>query len=377
MEKKKLTAPLALILAVLSVASCLYMLSVLATSSGTQHSTGNGEEAGVNMLDRFDTYMTNKISAALDGVMSIEKSYWLSDSDLIAPKPNPDGYGTADSPAQLQWLMQLAVSQFGGKELLLKADTEVWEEYPIHYYYDETILVVAWKQVIDHAVYTFSEVKIAHPSQLRRFLAGGTYGSDKQYTTTDMAASVNAVLASSGDFYKFRHNGAVVYQGQLQRFEGYHVDTCFINDQGDLLFKYRQELSSQKEAQQFVDDNNIRFSLAFGPVMIDNGENKVPTTYALGEIKNRYSRTALCQMGQLHYLLVNCGGDGGANDNRHKMSLFADYLIEMGVPKAYSLDGGQTAVLAMDGELVNRPDYGTQRKISDIIYFATALPEGG
>jgi hypothetical protein len=31
----------------------------------------------------------------------------------------------------------------------------------------------------------------------------------------------------------------------------------------------------------------------------------------------------------------------------------------------------------MNDELVNRPVYGQQRKISDIIYFATAVPEGG
>ena len=29
----------------------------------------------------------------------------------------------------------------------------------------------------DYSVYTFSEVKIAHPSQIRRFRADGEYGS--------------------------------------------------------------------------------------------------------------------------------------------------------------------------------------------------------
>lgn len=375
MKKEKLTRG-QVIAGILSILACLAMLGVLFMSSG-QHQSGGAGENGIHMMDRFDTFMTNQISAALDGVMSIEKQYWLSDNDLIAPKPNPDNYGTATNPAELQWLMDKAVEEFGGKPLLLTPETEVWDAYPIHYYYDETIITVAWKEVIDNCVYTFSEVKIAHPSQFRRFLAGGTFGSDKQYITTELATSVNAVLASSGDFYAFRHYGAVVYQGQLQRFEGHYVDTCFIDDQGNLIFKYCDELRNSEEAKQFIEENHIRFSLAFGPVIIDEGESKVPTTYALGEIKNRYTRTALCQMGELHYLLVNCGGDGGRNDNRHKLSLFAEKLIEMGVPKAYSLDGGQTAVLTMDGELVNRPDYGAQRKVSDIIYFATALPEGG
>ena len=44
---------------------------------------------------------------------------------------------------------------------------------------------------------------------------------------------------------------------------------------------------------------------------------------------------------------------------------------------AYCLDGGQTAAIVMNDQLINRPVYGEQRKISDIIYFATAVPEGG
>lgn len=379
--ERKLKKPSPAVVRVIAVSVSLVLLlamglQLLLSTGGSLHS-GETETTNTNILEKFESYVTNRISASLEGILSIKKQYWLSDSELIAPVPNPEGYGTASSPAELKWLMDKAVETFGGEPLQLKEDSVVWDQYPIHYYYDETILTVAWKEVIDDCVYTFSEVKIAHPSQFRRFLAGGTFGADKQYTTTDMAASVNAVLASSGDFYKFRRYGAVVYQGQLQRFEGHYVDTCFIDDKGDLLFKYRDELKNEEMTRQFIEENNIRFSLAFGPVVIENGESKVPTNvYALGEIKNRFTRTVLCQMGELHYMLVNVGGDG-KYDNRHRLSLLAENLLERGVPKAYALDGGQTAAIAMDGQLVNRPDYGTERKHSDIIYFATAIPEGG
>ena len=53
---------------------------------------------------------------------------------------------------------------------------------------------------------------------------------------------------------------------------------------------------------------------------------------------------------------------------------FARNLQQSGIQKAYALDGGQTAVIAMDGKLINAVLYGQQRKISDIIYFATAIP---
>lgn len=362
--------------AVFSVAVCVMILVSLALSSGTKSVTASANTANVTIMDKFDMYMTNEISSALDGVLAIEKVYWLNDSDQVAPEPNPANYGEATSEAELAWLLEEAKDLIGGQKMLFGTGRPIWEGDTIHYYYDETILVITWKEIIDRSVYTMSEVKVAHPSQFRRFLAGGEFGSDKQYVTTEMAQSVNAVVASSGDFYKFRHYGAVVYERELERFEGHWVDSCFINDDGNLLFAYRDQLKTEEDARKFIEENNVRFSLAFGPVLVDNGEIHVTNSYPLGEITGEYSRAAICQMDDLHYLLVNISQEGGYG-RRQTIANFAKRVHEMGVEKAYALDGGQTTVIAMDGQLVSIPDFGTQRRISDIIYFATALPNGG
>ena len=52
-----------------------------------------------------------------------------------------------------------------------------------------------------------------------------------------------------------------------------------------------------------------------------------------------------------------------------------DWLLSKGVPNAYCLDGGQTSTMITHNEVFNHVDWGTQRAISDIIYFATAIPE--
>ena len=245
----------------------------------------------------------------------------------------------------------------------------------ITYYLDETIMVITWKQVIHGSIYTMSEVKIAHPSQFRRFLADGVYGSDKQYMTTQMATTVNAVTASSGDFYKFRPYGITVYNGQVQRVDS-RVDTCFINEDGDLLMVRRGQIKTKEEAEQFVKENNVRFSLAFGPILIDNSQLVPVGVYPLGEVEDRYPRAALCKMGDLHYLLVASNQEAGY-DNVPNIDTFAKQLLSFGCQQAYTLDGGQTAVIVTNDELINRPSYGYQRLISDIIYFGTAIPDGG
>lgn len=357
------------------VGMCAILLLSIAVSFGGGSTTTVTGPSSVAIMDKFDMIMTNKVSEALDGVMKIEKTYWLSDADQVAPKPNPANYGTAASAAELGWLLEEAAELINGQDMLFNTQIEIWDQSQIHYYYDETILVITWKEYIEKSVYTFSEVKIAHPSQLRRFLADGMFGSDKQYVTTDMAASVNAVVASSGDFYKHRRNGIVVYEGVVQRFEASSVDNCFINDQGELLLTYRNQIQSIEEAQRFVDENKIRFSLAFGPILVDNGVECAPRGYSLGEINDKYSRMALCQRDELHYLLVNSTREN-KSQSRHTIKQFARIIAEKGCQKAYALDGGQTTVIAMDAQAINKVDFGYQRAISDIIYFATALPDG-
>ena len=191
-----------------------------------------------------------------------------------------------------------------------------------------------------------------------------------------MAASVNAVVASSGDFYAYRKYGAVVYESTLRRFEGENVDTCYITEDGDLLFTYRNQLKTEAEAEKFIKDNKVRFSLAFGPVLVDGGEIKVPADYILGEVNGTYSRAAICQWDKLHYLIVNTSQEQ-SYWHRHKVRAFAEFIRDLGCNTAYALDGGQTTAIVMNDELVTLPDYPTLRRISDIIYFATALPNGG
>ena len=201
-EKKPMTMRMLafagkLLLMLASIILIGLLLSQMFMTAGTGVNTAAENVANVSILDKFDMFITNQISSALEGVLDIEKVYWLSDSDDVAPKPDPDNYGTAADPLELMWLLEEAAELIDGQEMMFSADRSVWSGDQIYYYYDETILVITWKEVIDNTVYTISEVKIAHPSQFRRFLADGEFGSDKQYITTDMAKSVNSVVASS------------------------------------------------------------------------------------------------------------------------------------------------------------------------------------
>ena len=324
-------------------------------------------------MDRYNIYTTNVISDALEGVLSIPKVYWLSDSDLVAPEPRQSCYGETDDPATLQWLLEDAKVLLDGQESLFRTDVEILPGSKVSYYLDETILVITWKQVIDHSVYTFSEVKIAHPTQFRRFLAGGEFSSGAQYMVSEMAESVNAVVAANGDFYSFRNLGIIVHDSQLMRMEGEKMDVCMIDGNGDLQFVYAGEMTDQAEVEAYIQEHGVRFSLAFGPIMIDEGViQDVERPYPVGSGYKHNARAALGQLGRLHYLLAAVSAEPPYTQG-HTLSVFSENLLELGCETAYNLDGGQSATIVMNDEVKN---YVYERRISDIIYFATALPDG-
>ena len=300
--------------------------------------------------------------------------YTLNDSDLVAPEPDQSKFGQTEDPTTMGDFLKQVQKVHGWQPMYFNMDVQIFSGSKVMYYLDDTIAAITWKEVHDGSVYTFSEVKIAHPSQFRRFLADGVYGSDKQYTTTEMAESVNAVVASSGDFHRFRSFGICVYEGQVKKVEGTYAETCYIDDKGDLLFTYGGDLTTTAKSQQFVDENNIRFSLCFGPILVDDYEVVDHTWYGVGEITEGYARAALCQMGELHYIVATANTEG-PNQEIPTVRMFQRNIAATGCRMAYCLDGGQTAAIVMNDILINRPVYGTQRKISDIIYFATAIPE--
>jgi exopolysaccharide biosynthesis protein len=77
-------------------------------------------------------------------------------------------------------------------------------------------------------------------------------------------------------------------------------------------------------------------------------------------------------MGQLHYLLATVSAEPPYKQT-HTLREFSENLLDLGCKIAYNLDGGQSATIVMNNEVKN---YVYERKISDIIYFATAMPDG-
>lgn len=330
--------------------------------------------ASVQITAALDQTFDSWQSDTAQLLRSYPKRYWIPESAEIAPKPKQSCYGQTDDPASLQWLLDEAASILDGQSIAFSVNTPIMPGSTVYYYLDETIFAITWKQVFENFVYTMSEVKIVDASQLRRYIAGNTYGSPELYVTSQMAAMNNAVVASSGDFYVGRPHGLSVYEGKVYKANNLNIiDTCFIDQNGDLLLSYAGSFSNAEEAQKYVDEHNVKFSVSFGPIFIDNYELVNTRHYALGEADDTYPRAALCQMGKLHYLVVVANLQG-IYRNYPTLRTFTEYVHAFGCEKGYCLDGGQTGVIVTNNKVINDVQFHFERKISDIFYFVTAMP---
>lgn len=359
-------------------AGLLLIVLALAVMLAAQPLELEKAQAGVPLAvaERYETAMNNCLAEALYGEEAAPKQYWISDTAQAAPAPDQTCYGEAESPAELQWLLDEAETLLDGQELYFSTDTEIIAGSTIHYYLDDTILAITWKEGKQRVAFTYSEVKLLHPSQFRRYLSGGSFGSGTLSQTTEMSESVNAVVACSGDYYAYRRKGITVLGGVVEKAVPGVADTCFVDRNGDLLLERNLPFETAQDVQDYVDEHDVNFSLSFGPILIKDGENVCPNSYALGEVTRGFPRAAICQMGPLHYLFVVTNMEP-RHYNKLTMKEFAAFIEQTGCRQAYALDGGQTATAVMNNQLMNNVNYGSQRLISDILYFATAKPVGG
>lgn len=301
--------------------------------------------------------------------------YQIDDPNGPAPIPNPECYGESENPAELQWLVEKAQDLLEGQSLYFSTEVELLPGSSVHYYMDDTILAIIWKQKVENTAFTFAEVKLMHPSQFRRHLSGGSFGSGKLALTSEMAQGVNAVVGCSGDYYSYRRRGLTIVDGKAEKYVTGLPDTCYVDGEGNLILERDQTFASIEEVQAYADENDIQFSLSFGPILVKDGENICPKGYDLGEVKERYSRAAICQMDRLHYLYIAAGMDEGAM-SLMTMRTFSRHVADTGCRQAYALDGGQTTTIVLNNQVMNHVNYGSERRISDILYFATAIPQG-
>lgn len=212
-----------------------------------------------------------------------------------------------------------------------------------------------------------ADVTLKSADFLQTSLANNTYGRNITATTSTIADEANAILAINGDYYGAQQSGYVIRNGVLYR------ATPSDDSQEDLVIYKDGSFDIVTEgsvtAQQLL-DSGAEQVLSFGPGLVENGETVVSEGEEVDKAKTSNPRTAIGQIGSLHYVFVV--SDGRTSESKGlSLSELAEFMQNLGCKTAYNLDGGGSSTMVFNGTVMNQPTTNgntiSERKVSDIV----------
>lgn len=212
-----------------------------------------------------------------------------------------------------------------------------------------------------------ADVKVSSSEYLKTAFAQSSYGRNVTEKTSDIAESVNAILAINGDYYGAQESGYVIRNGVIYRETAKSGNEDLVI-YGDGSFEIIDEDDITAEELLEKGAQNV---LAFGPALVEDGSVSVTEDEEVGKAMASNPRTAIGIIDENHYVFVVA--DGRTSDNEG-LSLYelAEFMESLGVQTAYNLDGGGSSTMYFNGQIINKPTTNgssiKERSGSDIVY---------
>ncbi len=236
----------------------------------------------------------------------------------------------------------------------------------IAHHTDSELEFIITRVTRENLVYYTVELALTSPYQLLTAFAGNRI-TNRDYTS-NIAQSNDALLAINGDFCGYNSNGIIIRNGILYRDTASTRSLAVYDGSGNFSFIPEKDA----DAQALIDAGAFH-TFSFGPVLVENAQatsDEVIEEHFLSH-RVREPRTAIGQLGPLHYLILVVDGRQDASQGM-LFSELQDTFVSYGVISAYNLDGGGSSTLYYNGEVINSPCVEGERKVSDIIFFKGA-----
>lgn len=212
-----------------------------------------------------------------------------------------------------------------------------------------------------------ADVTVNNPLLLKTALANNSYGRNITDSTSNIADSVNAILAINGDYYGVQEYGYVFRNGTIYR------DTSK-NNQEDLVIYEDGTFEIINEGETSIEtlkQNGAYNILSFGPALLIDNNISVDENDEVGKAMASNPRTAIGIIDNNHYVFVV---SDGRTDESAGLSLYqlATFMKSLNCDIAYNLDGGGSSTMVFNGNVINNPTntgrHSSERKVSDIVY---------
>ncbi len=251
--------------------------------------------------------------------------------------------------------------------------TSAFKEYaPGELRYETEKLSVAIEQKKkDGMTYFVCDIQLSDVSQLRTAFAGDDFRSGIYEAVSDIAGRYSPVLAINADFCRYHRDGVIIRNGELlrkQNIRRHHL--LVVDENGDFSALTDRSGKQGLVANQLEQDNTWQ-TFEFGPVLVENGEAAdLPESFYVNCHDGYYEpRTAIGQLGPLHYIVIVVDGRREGYSTGASMPQLQQLFLDEGAQFAFNLDGGGSTTLYFLGEVINMPSGGKERSVSDVIMF--------
>ncbi len=223
-------------------------------------------------------------------------------------------------------------------------------------YVDDNIQINISRTTKPGLVYYVADIRLKSLQFFKTAFANETFGRNIHEATSGQANRHKAILAINGDYYGARDKGLIIRNGTLYR-DNSNRESLVLMRNGEMHI-----VDISASGWDLIREGAVQ-SWSFGPALVKEGKNVI----GVSKTDRPDPRTGIGMINPYHYIFICV--DGRLQDSKGlKLIEFSQLFLEYGCPVAYNLDGGGTTTMVMNGKVVNRPCYTSERKISDIIY---------
>lgn len=301
-----------------------------------------------------------------DGIASPELQEWIFSDQCIwqeptpVPTPEPTPVPTPVGPTVSVSLPAVNEDGFTDDEtVFIYADRE--DGHWIRMSKDTNIEIRRFSDPYTKTVWFETYIRLKEPRRLTSLLSNGKVAGRAFLHPDQLAKQQNAFFAISDDFYGYRHTnlksdvlGILIRNGEI-----IGTKTKKASSKNwpplDILAQYadgsmKTFVSDEHTADEYL-AMGITDTWAFGPILIAGGE-LCPDIVNWNQ-KSKEPRMALGYLGDRSYCVLTAVGRTKESAGV-TLKWMAEKMLEMGAAEALNLDGGGTAALIFEGDVINR-----------------------
>ena len=262
--------------------------------------------------------------------------------------------------AKNTWVGKYYVNAKGQRVKSSDAKPTVSQSGNTYTYKSGTLNIKLERKSVHGISYWAAHIKTASPKQLRSALSNGTYGGERQ-TTSSAVSSNGGIIGVNGSAFDYGTGkpsplGMCIKNGIIYGNYMTSYSVMAVKNNGTIYTPAQGLMGKDLLAAGVKDTYN------FGPILIKDGAAQLPWA----ETEKYYPRTAVGMVKPNDYvLLVTDTGNYSGLNHWDMVNIFKSY----GCTYAYNLDGGGSATLYFNGKVMNKLIGNTQRPCADFLYF--------